>query len=545
MPHALSIPASGFQAVILCGPGSSFPTFTANPDENPKALIPIANRPMVWYPIEFCYRMGITNITLITPYSSAPAITAALNTNPHLTSLPLPKPNILAPENLDQNTGTAAIFRLQQVRDIITGDFIVLPCDLVCEIGGESLLESWMVREAKIEDPCERGFLTENRKSECPEKVGRRGGLGVWYETKRDVVIKDEETDFIATSPLELGPILPSKSSILSHISSLIYSIPTDSLRDLLEDKKSFPVRHGLIRSNPRIRMLSSHRDAHIYIFPAWVLDMINGNEHMDSIGEDVIGWWAKARWQEGLKEKLGLGEIFTKYDPGSPDEHSYSTKPECHTNFGGLSTTWTSELKSAETNRADLSQVPPILAYLHPKTGKLIRRVDTASLLLATSLQLAKLDSIDVAGKDSSSPFAHQYKIAHPDGIAPRTTVTRADCLIAENVTVEEKSSIKECVIGANCHIKGGAKLLRCILMDGVVVGKGCKLTGCILGKRCEIGEESILQDCEVQENLFIEPRTEDKNNKLMSSEGMETTEDDFQVLTADDPGTEIGLPS
>ena len=60
MPHALSMPAPGFQAIILCGPGSSFPTFTANPDENPKALIPIANRPMVWYPIDFCYRMGVT-----------------------------------------------------------------------------------------------------------------------------------------------------------------------------------------------------------------------------------------------------------------------------------------------------------------------------------------------------------------------------------------------------------------------------------------------------------------------------------------------------
>lgn len=60
MPHAVSSPSPGLQALILCGPGSSFPTFTANPDENPKALLPIANRPMVWYPIDFCYRSGIT-----------------------------------------------------------------------------------------------------------------------------------------------------------------------------------------------------------------------------------------------------------------------------------------------------------------------------------------------------------------------------------------------------------------------------------------------------------------------------------------------------
>ena len=60
MPHAVTTASPGLQAIILCGPGNSFPTFTANPDQNPKALLPVANRPMVWYPLEFCYRAGIT-----------------------------------------------------------------------------------------------------------------------------------------------------------------------------------------------------------------------------------------------------------------------------------------------------------------------------------------------------------------------------------------------------------------------------------------------------------------------------------------------------
>jgi translation initiation factor eIF-2B subunit gamma len=124
-------------------------------------------------------------------------------------------------------------------------------------------------------------------------------------------------------------------------------------------------------------------------------------------------------------------------------------------------------------------------------------------------SLQLAKLDSIENLGRDASSPFAHQSKVAYPEGVASKTTVTRPDCLLAENVTVEEKCSIKESVIGANCQIKAGAKLTRCVLMDGVVVEKGCKLTGCILGKRSVIGEDSVLVDCEVQENLMVEPHS------------------------------------
>lgn len=65
MPHAIPSVAPGLQALILCGPGVSLNTFTSNPEELPKALIPIANRPMVWYALDYCYRMGITSTSLI------------------------------------------------------------------------------------------------------------------------------------------------------------------------------------------------------------------------------------------------------------------------------------------------------------------------------------------------------------------------------------------------------------------------------------------------------------------------------------------------
>ncbi|KHJ33648.1 putative translation initiation factor eif-2b subunit gamma [Erysiphe necator] len=527
MPHAFSMPATGFQAIILCGPGSSFPTFTTNPDMNPKALLLIANRPMVWYPIEFCYRMGITNITLIAPPSSAPAIMVALNTNRHLTSFGLPKPNLLAPDGLDQNTNTAQIFRLPQVREIIKSDFIVLPCDIVCELGGESLLELWMGKETNIGSVAfTRG---KSDRAETLKQKGIKGGLGIWYETKGELVVKGEGPDFIAISPLEVGPTPPSNSSLLRNTFQLVYSMPTDTLQDLIEEAKGFPIRHSLIRAHTQIRMLSSHRDAHIYIFPIWILDIINHNNKMDSIGEDLIGWWAKAGWQVGLGEKLGLKEALNRLELRSSEEKQRESSlgheiidPE------GLSTTWITDIpKSEESDSNQTLKVPPILAYIHPVSNKLIRRVDSAPLLRSVSLQLAKLESIDMVGKDASSPFAHQSKIAHPQGIAPRTTITKSDCLIAENVIVEEKSVIKECVIGANCQIKSGARLIRCILMEDVIIGKGCKLTGCILGKHSNIGEDSILQDCEVQENLLIEAGTEDKDNKIMSSEGMEDTEE------------------
>lgn len=459
-----------------------------------------------------------------------------MDTNPHLTSLPLPKPDLLAPQGLDQTTGTAEIFRLPQVRATIKGDFIVLPCDLVCDLRGEALIETWMIRQAGLggatggEDE-----FTGPKMAIGGEKGGRRGGLGVWYSTQGDLTTKGEETDFIATSPLSASPVPSPEGSLMSHTSNLVYSIPTDTLNDITEEKKSLPLRHGLIRKHARLKMMSAHRDAHIYIFPYWILDMINRNDHMDNLSEDVIGWWAKAGWQDGLAEKLGLDEIFNSQRSKDNEAVPANGVTDGDIDIGGLSSTWSSKAGGMEVHADAFSRnrfgsdipavpkkhgegeskssisVPPILAYVHPSRPQapLIRRVDTASLLLTMSLHLAKLDSVEDIGREAASPLAHARKVAYPAGIAARCTVLRADCLLAENVTVEERCAIKECVIGANCQIQQGAKLTRCVLMDGVVVGKGCKITGSILGRRSVVGENSTLQDCEVEDNMRIESKS------------------------------------
>ncbi|KAI2642327.1 hypothetical protein GGS21DRAFT_537433 [Xylaria nigripes] len=527
MPHAVSMPATGLQALILCGPGSSFATFTTNPDENPKALLPIANRPMVWYPIDFCYRTGITNITLICPPSAAEAMTTAMNTNPFLTSLPHPRPDLVSPQGLDYNTGTAEIFRLPEIRDIVKYDLLVLPCDLVCEIGGDKLLQAWMIKAASLPN-----LLSHEELPYCS------GGLGVWYETKTANPVKDEETDFIATTPISKDTNTP-RNSIIKNLSNLALCMPTDSFNDLVAAKSAFPLRHGLLRAHPKLRMLTTHRDAHIYFLPRWIMELVQENEKLETIGEDVLGWWAKATWQAGLPEKLGLMKVLqgraTTTDATSLEREDSPSPPGdtlTSQESGGPASTDSEGVHNGFLKRPHQASVPPILAYIHPyePDASLLRRVDTSKLLLAVSLQLAKLASIEEVGPDSSSPFAHPKKIAYPDGVKPRTTITRQDCLIANNVMVDEKTSIKECVVGANCQIKEGAKLFQCLLMDDVVVGKGCKLTRCILGKRSNIGDASTLTDCEVQENLLVEPRTDDKDSKLMSSSGLEASEQDMQ---------------
>ncbi|PHH74727.1 hypothetical protein CDD82_4805 [Ophiocordyceps australis] len=540
MPHATSAASTGLQALILCGPGSSFPTFTSNPDDNPKALLPIANRPMVWYSIDFCLRMGISDITLICPSSALDALSTAFKMNPFLTSLPLPRPDILAPAQLNHNMGTAEILRLPEIQNLVTRDFVVLPCDLVCELAGDKLLQAWMVKSTSY-----TGLLGIKALANVSH-VDQSGCLGVWYSTKQKPAVKGEETDFIAVAPLPCPPRPPPKASVLSGVAKLVYSMPMDSLNDMAQEKGTFPIRNVLLKAHPRVRMYTAHRDAHIYIFPRWVLDFVVKNERLESIGEDVVGCLAKAQWQRGLMAKLHMDTVCsnTAHDDSiSTPESTHSPGVLSHFSPRGQELLHAATVENLRAQgmeaKSDGVEVPPVMAYVHANDAKaatpLIRRVDTAQLLLTVSLQIAKLASVDEVGAESASPFAHARKVAYPEGVKSRTTITKQDSLMGDNVTVEERVSIKESVVGAGCQIQQGAKLSQCLLMEGVVVGKNCKLTKCILGKRCVIGDNSVLTDCEVQENLLVEARTEDKDNKLMSSEGLEATDADIDEMMQD----------
>ncbi|RAK98445.1 translation initiation factor eIF2B subunit gamma [Aspergillus ibericus CBS 121593] len=519
MPPSAPVPATGFQALILCGPGVSLNTFTSNPEEYPKSLVPVANRPMVFYPIDFCKRSGITDITLITPPSSLAPLQAALKQNPHLTSLPPPSVSVVAPKDLEMTMGTAELLRLPEVQDCIRTDFLLLPCDIICEVPGESILEAWMVTQSA---------LGGNNSGPGGEQGGRRGGLAVYYQTQgREESVKGEATDFVAIAPLEqdeapaVSHLVDGPEALRFGLSKLVMSMPMDTVKEKMAKDKGFLIRHSLVDKHAQVKMLTSYRDAHLYVFPYWVKDLARHQEKLESVSEDLIGYWAKAGWQKGLGDKLGMNKIFQDQSEHDNRSHDGELLDE-EVDLQHISSTKTG------TQTSKSSEHPQILAYVQRGSTPVIRRVDSSAILLSTSLRLAKLESIEEVGRQAASPFSHNQKIAYPEGVAQRCTVTKSDCLLAENVTVEPTCVIKESVIGPNCHISSGARLTRCVLMEGAVVESRAQLTGCLIGRRARIGRESVLKDCEVQDANVVPEETDAKNEKFMVFEGLEDEGDD-----------------
>ena len=476
----------GFQTLILCGPGTNLETLRA--PEEPKALLQIANRPMVWYAIDWCHRAGISDIHLVTPPTYSKAIESALAQNPHLTSLS-PKPTVLAPEDLDETTPTGTILTLPEIEAVITGDFFVLPCDLICELPAESLIETWLLQQ---DDDFTR-YLD-------PGKDSSKGGLGVWYDTTTDQTSKGTETDFIITAPLPKPPVPSPPGSLRPHLSQLVNTMTTDTLNDKTVDRlgepKPLAIRTSLIDTHPRTRILTAHRDAHIYIFPHWILSYARSNPHLETIGEDLVAWWAKATWQTGLSQKLKL---------------PFQTP----------------------------NTVPPILAYIHPSPPSLpappkakddpkkappdekvdtfpqILRADTPTQLLLTSLHLATLTP--------PHPYAHPQHRSPQAVIPQNSTVTDGTSLIGPFTAIAPQSTIRDSVVGANCEIGSRVRLTRCLVMDGANIEDGAVMVGTVVGKGAKVGKRCNLVECIVQGGAVVEEGTEGKGVPYMMGAGLE----------------------
>ncbi|RMD41041.1 hypothetical protein DV735_g4072, partial [Chaetothyriales sp. CBS 134920] len=513
MPHAVSVAHSGFQALILCGPGIGLSTFTSVPAEYPKALVEIANRPMVWYVLEWCYSMGVTDITLITPPSSKDSLAAALAQNPHLTSLPSPSPNLLAPADLEHTTPTAELLRLPEVQKLIKRDFLLLPCDLVCTIPGETFLESYLTSLAGLGGI---GIASDSSygpsKSETNflggERSGRRGGLSIWYNTvNREESVKKEECDFMCTAKLDSqnSSPLPAKLATkdIGTVRKLVWAMPMSELSDQIEESKdkSWKIRQSLLSRHGGIKVLTQYRDAHIYFFPHWIKDFARLNEDFESVSEDLVGTLAKAEWRSPrYASRFRIEKIFSTKADRSEDKRPRGEIP--------------------------IEEEVDLLSLSSTQITPLVRRVDTTPLLLSVSLLLAKIPSIEdsssaistanstSSSKPGSVQYAHGQKVASTATVAPRVTISRSDSLIGPNSTIATQCVVKNSCIGANVSLGQGCRITGSVIMDGSTIGDKCVLTGTVVGKKVKLGAKCALTGCEVQDGNVLGDGVEDEGD-------------------------------
>lgn len=147
-----------FHAVILCGPGKALNPFSkVRATGTVKALLPIANKPMIEYVLDWCAKAFFPKITIVCDELSTEDIEAALSVYKSRVAL--------QPDGEDDSRQSNQFLDLIQVLELATassGDvlrllsknnvvdplehFVLLPCDFITNLPPQVLIEAYRSR---------------------------------------------------------------------------------------------------------------------------------------------------------------------------------------------------------------------------------------------------------------------------------------------------------------------------------------------------------------------------------------------------------------
>ncbi|KAI5811547.1 hypothetical protein DFH27DRAFT_597293 [Peziza echinospora] len=563
MPAVVSL---GFQAVILCGTGASLYPFT-QAEDMPKALLPLANRPMIYYSLDWCEKAGVQSILILTLQEHQQQIQSHFK-SPAFTSTSLS--HILAkrgvtiqfeaPSSLNDNLQSADILRVAKNKGWIKGDFVVLPCDIVAQgLGLQQIVQVWMVEQGAF-----GGGGSTSRNGE-DGRDGRRGPLGVWYGVGGDGAVKGQESDLLIISPKStlgtqsLNNGLPGTPSS-STIHSLLQTFPPHALKGVI-DSSDLPFRYSLLERHPRAQLrCHSHRDAHIYILPHWVLDFIVANPKLSSLKDDVIPWLAKCSWQKGLGERMGLEEILSKrprsagndggdtvddgeeeFDVGGrsttqvTNPQSYSkflagappgtpphsggvrlaqragggtlyNKNESHDNTGASSpTSPPASMSMSLQSLPGLMRNPIPLIKRVPKVTAYLTAADYSPTVQPAMPYIRRVDTphlfltanLHLAKSEVPLPGQPATSANTNESEQPATQTAHVKIDPTCNVSPRATVTSSDTILGPNCTIMEKAVIKRCVLGPNVTVQAGARLMGCVLLEGCVVEGNVKLDGC------------------------------------------------
>ncbi|KAJ1678261.1 Translation initiation factor eIF-2B subunit gamma, partial [Spiromyces aspiralis] len=263
-PAGFQTPAE-FTAVVLAGRGNSL--FPLTEDSNlPKALLPVANRPMISYVINWLEAGGIKDILVVTCRKSEQPIAK------YLREMHEGIANIEIVE-IEESLGTAEVIR--SIRDRIKNDFIVASCDSITDAPAQQFLDLY-----RLSRPSMAVLLSEEMDSE--------GGGGS---------SKDEELRYVV--------------GIDQRSSQLVMLKPID------DDASDFDMRSSLIKKYPSLAISNKFLDVHIYVFSQWVIDFLNANPNITSLQEQLLPIMVRAQSQPQTYASYNFDQyINQKTDP-------------------------------------------------------------------------------------------------------------------------------------------------------------------------------------------------------------------------------------
>ncbi|XP_050442677.1 translation initiation factor eIF-2B subunit gamma [Adelges cooleyi] len=429
-----------FQAVVMAaGKGSRIPEMTAT---KPKCLLPVGNKPMIYYPLKLLENAGFKETKIIVPDNYASDIQEEIDRlgfEMNLSFVPIPS---------DEDWGTAD--SLRHIADYITTDIIVLSCDLITNADLHQVLDVYRKHNASL--------------------------VSLYFSPTQD-----EKCDFVIPGPKSKNKI---EKDIIGYDSKTSRLLLMASASDFEE---TMPLSSALLNKCSNLSLCSKLLDAHLYVMKRWLVYYLVKDKNMSTLKGELLPFVVKKQLSKHSVNK-NLDEMHL-VDDIKPDIFSMSRESDIEYNIRSMSSFGDSAdsgeiikcyacvLDSYVGIRAnilhDYCKINKIINKLNIDSGDEKDKISPEAEILSNQLDR---DTCFVGPntKIMEKTSIKNSSIGSRCTINPKTRIT--DCILMNGVIIEERCVLQNCIVCHDATISAGCELKDCLISGNFKVPSGGK---------------------------------------------------------------------
>ncbi|XP_010247225.1 PREDICTED: translation initiation factor eIF-2B subunit gamma [Nelumbo nucifera] len=461
-----------FQVVVLAG-GTSKELVPLVSKEVPKALLPIANRPVLSYILELLEASNLKDLIVVVEGEEAAVRVGGWITGAYVDRLHVEVARV--PEDV----GTAGALRAV-AHHLTASDILVVSGDLVCDVPPGAVAAAHRRHDAVV-----TALLCAVPVS-GPSETGASGG--------KDKAKKPGRYNIIGLDPT----------------TQFLLYIATGA-----EVEKDIRFQKSILRAVGQMEIRADLMDAHLYAFKRSVLqEVLDQKDTFNSIKQDVLPYLVRTQLRSELSSN-GMSQA----------EENWNGKVASQDNQA---------LSSQQLPPGMIPTVPSFheLYAFCPNGSSPPKRTHKCCVYIASKGKYcARLNSIqafsdinrDVIGEAShlsGYSFSAHNNIIHPSAELGSKTTVGPQCMLGEGSQLGDKCSVKRSVIGRHCRIGSNVKVVNSVIMNHVAIADGCSIQGSVVCSNVQLQERVVLKDCQVGAGYVVTAGSEYKGESLARKE-------------------------
>ncbi|KAF5284330.1 hypothetical protein FQA39_LY04623 [Lamprigera yunnana] len=431
-----------FQAVILAaGKGSRMHEITAG---KPKCLLPVGNKPLVWYPLFQLQEFGFRDVIVIVAENEKTEIQNVLDK----CNLQI-KIDYVGIRNEEQGTADSLRF----IQDKLKSDVVVLSCDFISDVNLGNILNLFWVHNASL---CALLFNPSTGQVAAP-------GPKAKYKPERDLIGIDSQTNRLV--------FLASASDFEKNV-----SLPK-----------------ALIRKHTNITLYSNLLDAHVYVLKNWVVKYLQHESNISTIKGELLPHIikkqllkpAKTNFNVSVVDDTDRNDIFV-YAKESPLELAIRNASSFNDHYGDLKSSYHNDVIRCFACIADPKSFGVRVNNLTAYYSINLQIVDKWEKLSKDN-QLVRIDSTT---ENSSTQVDDTCVVWNSCKLSEKTSLKNST--IGSHTEVHKYSRVFKSIVMNNVVINERVALENCIVCNGAIIQSGSKLNNCIVGSNHVVPKDS-----------------------------------------------------